>query len=66
MCGEVASDLAAVPLLLGLGVSELSVAPPAVPRVKAAVRSTDLGDAHPLAERALACASAAEVRALLG
>jgi phosphoenolpyruvate-protein phosphotransferase/dihydroxyacetone kinase phosphotransfer subunit len=66
VCGEVASDLAAVPLLLGLGVHDLSVAPLAVPRVKAAVRASDLGAARALAERALACASAAEVRALLG
>ncbi|MGZ4130961.1 MAG: putative PEP-binding protein, partial [Actinomycetota bacterium] len=66
VCGELASDVAAVPILLGLGVGELSVAPPAVPRVKGAVRATDLGPARELAERALACATAAEVRGLLG
>jgi phosphocarrier protein FPr len=66
VCGELASDVAAVPILLGLGVRELSVAPPAVPRVKAAVRDVDLGQARAVAREALACASAAEVRALAG
>jgi multiphosphoryl transfer protein len=46
--------------------AELSVPPVDVPAVKAAVREVDLADAVQLAERALACASAAEVRALLG
>jgi phosphocarrier protein FPr len=64
VCGELASDVDAVAILLGLGVRELSVAPPAVPRVKAAVREVSLADAQKLAERALACADAAEVRAL--
>jgi phosphocarrier protein FPr len=66
VCGELASDVDAVPILLGLGVGELSVAPPAVPRVKAAVRGVDLAPARELARRALTCATAAEVRGLLG
>jgi multiphosphoryl transfer protein len=66
VCGELASDLAAVPILLGLGVRELSVAPPAVPRIKEAIRAVDLDRARALAREALACASAADVRALAG
>jgi phosphoenolpyruvate-protein phosphotransferase len=66
VCGELASDVDAVPILLGLGVGELSVAPPAVPRVKAAVRGVDLAPARELARRALTCATVAEVRGLLG
>jgi phosphocarrier protein FPr len=66
VCGELASDAAAVPVLLGLGVRELSVAPPAVPRIKAAVRDVDLERAAALAREALACSSAEEVRALVG
>jgi phosphoenolpyruvate-protein phosphotransferase len=66
VCGELASDPAVAALLVGLGVRELSVPPVDVPAVKAAVREVDLGAAERLAERALACASAAEVRALLG
>jgi multiphosphoryl transfer protein len=65
VCGELASDPLATPLLLGLGVRELSMSPPAIPFVKRAVRATDLDEATRLAERALACDSAAEVRALL-
>jgi phosphoenolpyruvate-protein phosphotransferase/dihydroxyacetone kinase phosphotransfer subunit len=65
VCGELAGDAAASPLLLGLGVRELSMAAPAIAAVKHAVRSTSIEQAHALAERALACATAGEVRALL-
>ncbi|MGH8825842.1 MAG: phosphoenolpyruvate--protein phosphotransferase, partial [Jiangellaceae bacterium] len=65
VCGEVASDLAAVPLLVGLGVDELSVAPYAVPLVKQAVRAVDLAESQPLARAALDLATAADVRALI-
>jgi phosphoenolpyruvate-protein phosphotransferase/dihydroxyacetone kinase phosphotransfer subunit len=63
VCGEIAGDPVAVPILLGLGVRELSAAPPAVPRVKRAVRETDLGSARALADRALVFDSAEAVRA---
>jgi phosphocarrier protein FPr len=65
VCGELASDVSAVPVLIGLGVGELSVAPPAVPRVKAAARRTGLDEARDLARRALGSTSAAGVRSLL-
>src|SRR5207245_2040540 len=41
VCGEMASDLGAVPLLIGLGVDELSVHPPMVARIKATVRGLE-------------------------
>ena len=62
--GELACDSLAVPLLLGLGVAELSVRPNAVAVVKQAVRSVRLDRAQALAEDALAAASAAAVRRL--
>jgi phosphoenolpyruvate-protein phosphotransferase len=65
VCGEVASEALAVPLLVGLGVDELSVSPPLVPAIKEAVRGVSRAGAVVLAERALAAESAAEVRALL-
>jgi phosphocarrier protein FPr len=65
VCGELASEVAAVPILLGLGVHELSAAPPAVGRVKAAVRTIELDRARALARRAVELDSAAEVRALV-
>jgi multiphosphoryl transfer protein len=65
VCGELAADPAATALLLGLGVEELSMSPPAIPSVKDAVRAVDLAGANALASKALACATAAEVRQLL-
>jgi phosphocarrier protein FPr len=65
VCGELASDPAAVPLLVGLGVSELSVNPPAIPATKEAVRQLDAGAAADLAGEALRLASAEDVRALV-
>jgi phosphocarrier protein FPr len=62
VCGEVAVDPAAVPLLIGLGVRELSVAPHAVPRVKARVRELDLEPCAVVAKQSLSLESAADVR----
>jgi phosphocarrier protein FPr len=64
VCGELASDMQAIPLLVGLGVHELSVTVPAVAGVKAKVRSLSLRQAHELAEKALQCATADQVRKL--
>ncbi len=65
VCGELASDPVAVPVLVGLGVTELSANVHAIPAVKQAVRSVDSAAAHRLAVEALGLASAAEVRALV-
>jgi phosphocarrier protein FPr len=62
VCGEVAADPVAVPLLVGLGVGELSVGPHAVPRVKARVRELDLEQCAILAKQALSLENAGEVR----
>ncbi len=53
VCGELAGDPAAALLLVGLGVRELSMAPPLVPNVKAALRSVALAKAQDAARRAL-------------
>jgi len=65
VCGELASDPIAVPVLVGLGIAELSANAPAIPAVKQAVRSVDTEAARGLAEQALELSSAAEVRALV-
>ena len=65
VCGELAADPLAAPLLVGLGVRELSMGAPAIPLVKEALRAVDLDDATALARDALACTSGEEVRALL-
>jgi phosphocarrier protein FPr len=64
VCGEAASDPHAVPLLVGLGVDELSVGPRRVPLVKAWVRELDFASAGDLARRALELEDAAAVRSL--
>ena len=65
VCGSLAGDPIAVPVLLGLGVQELSVVPGAIPQIKALIRTYTLGECRKLAERALSFSSAAEVRALV-
>ncbi|HYY73483.1 MAG TPA: phosphoenolpyruvate--protein phosphotransferase [Solirubrobacterales bacterium] len=65
VCGELASDPAAVPLLIGLGITELSANAPSIPAVKQAVRNTDAQTARMLAAQALTLSSATEVRALV-
>jgi len=57
VCGEMAGDPALVPLLLGLGVDELSVAPPMLPQIKHLIRHLKISEARELAESAL-CAEA--------
>ncbi len=65
VCGEAAADPAAVPLLLGLGVRELSVSPRSVPSVKARVRGLELVACRALAETAVGLDDAAAVRGLV-
>jgi multiphosphoryl transfer protein len=65
VCGGIAGDPQAVPLLVGLGLDELSVSVPAIPAVKAQIRRLRLSDCRTLADAALNCATAAEVRALV-
>jgi phosphoenolpyruvate-protein phosphotransferase len=65
VCGSLAMDEAAIPVLLGLGVHELSVAYAAVPAVKARVASLEYEACRTLAQRALECETADEVRRLV-
>jgi len=64
LCGEMASNPLAVPILIGLGIGELSGAPSAVPLVKEIVRALDSRDAEEDARRALAAGTAEEVHAI--
>ena len=65
VCGELAGDPVAVPVLVGLGVRELSASAPALPLVKQAVRSLSFPEARALAMSALGLDSAAAVRELV-
>jgi phosphotransferase system enzyme I (PtsI) len=63
VCGEMAGDPVLAPLLLGLGVDELSAAPSLVPSLKFLIRRLKLSEARELAAFALECESAAEILA---
>ena len=64
VCGGLASDPAAVPLLIGLGVHELSCVPAAIPPLKAMIGGLTLAECRERAREALAQESAEAVRAL--
>jgi phosphoenolpyruvate-protein phosphotransferase (PTS system enzyme I) len=53
ICGEMAGDIRLTPLLLGLGVEELSVGPQQVPRVGQAIRSLSYAECAAMADEAL-------------
>jgi len=61
VCGEIAGDPVLTPLLIGLGVDELSAAPSVVPQVKYIIRRLKLSEARALAEFALQCESPSEI-----
>lgn len=62
VCGDLAAQELAVPVLVGLGVSELSVPPASIPAVKAQIRALSLQKCQALAEKAVRMESAAAVR----
>ncbi len=62
VCGEMASDLILLPLLVGLGVDELSVGAPLAPLVKQAVRLLDFEECSTLANQ---CLQAAETKKIV-
>ena len=65
VCGALASETLAVPVLLGLGVDELSVSVPLVPSIKARVRQLDYAECQALTQRVLGLECAGQVRAAL-
>ena len=65
ICGGVAADSQAVPILLGLGLRELSVVPAAIPGIKRQIRGLRILECRELALRCVELASAGEVRALV-
>lgn len=65
VCGAMASERLAVPLLLGLGVDELSVSVPMIAPVKATVRELALADCQIIAQQVLGLESAGQVREAL-
>jgi multiphosphoryl transfer protein len=64
VCGGAAGETLGASILAGLGVTELSMSAPSLAAVKAKLRGTSIKALRALAQRALACSTAAEVRAL--
>jgi phosphoenolpyruvate-protein kinase (PTS system EI component) len=64
LCGEMASNPLAVPLLVGLGIEELSGTPSAVPVIKEIIHVLDSGDAEADARAAREAGTAEEVHAI--
>lgn len=62
VCGEMASDPEAIPLLIGLGIDELSMSPGLIPHAKSLIRRLTLSQAAALVKSALEQGTAAEVR----
>ncbi len=65
VCGALASEVLAVPVLIGLGVDELSVSVPLIPTIKASVRELDLADCQSIARQVLGLEEASQVREAL-
>ena len=65
LCGELAADPLAAPLLLGLGLEEFSVSAPLIPELKRAISRWSAPEAEGVAQEALAMDSSQSVRRLL-
>lgn len=65
LCGELGSETIAVPVLLGLGLDELSVCPTSVPEIKSVIRHLTMGECREIASKALTMSSAVDVEGYL-
>ncbi|MCJ8705554.1 PTS sugar transporter subunit IIA, partial [Escherichia coli] len=65
ICGELGGESRYLPLLLGLGLDELSMSSPRIPAVKSQLRQLDSEACRELARQACECRSAQEIEALL-
>jgi phosphotransferase system enzyme I (PtsI) len=61
VCGEMAGDIALIPLLLGLGMDELSASATLVPRVKRAVQSLAIAECRNLVDETLKLQTPSEI-----
>jgi len=65
MCGEMAGDPLAIPLLIGMGIDELSVSPVVLPRIKEIVRGLDSQQCRHLADTVIDFSSGSEIERYL-
>ncbi|MCX6150269.1 MAG: phosphoenolpyruvate--protein phosphotransferase [Ignavibacteriales bacterium] len=66
MCGEMAANTFAIPLLVGMGLDSVSVSPAAIPYIKKIIRSISFEKARLLAEDCLHCTMMEEVTQKIG
>jgi phosphoenolpyruvate-protein kinase (PTS system EI component) len=62
ICGEMASDPVIVPILLGLGLRDLSMSAVSIPEVKAAIAKVSVAEAKALVAKVIKLPTAAEIR----
>ncbi|MDR1867957.1 MAG: phosphoenolpyruvate--protein phosphotransferase [Treponema sp.] len=65
LCGELAGELTALPLLIGLGLNTLSMNSRLIPRIKHSIRTITKAQCYRIAQQALGCVSAEEVKHIL-
>lgn len=65
LCGELAGQRLAIPVLLGLGLDEFSMTPSAIPVAKQLIRSLSVAEARQIADHALSLSTASEVTGYL-
>jgi phosphocarrier protein FPr len=65
VCGELGSNPLAIPVLIGLGVKELSVTASALPQTIAQIRNLDMARCREIARKAVSMATGDEVKAYL-
>ncbi len=65
LCGEMGADMSALPVLLGLGLTNFSIAPPHLPMIRYLVKSLSAQTCRELAAHSLECSSAADVRKIV-
>jgi phosphoenolpyruvate-protein phosphotransferase (PTS system enzyme I) len=63
VCGEMAGDLLAVPILVGLGIDQFSVSPNVIPEVKRVIRSVTYDECRALVRRISRMRITAEIEA---
>ena len=62
ICGEMASYPEALPLLLALGLDELSMSPPSIPRIKQSIRMLNIGELQSLRDSILSAESPTQLQ----
>jgi fructose-specific PTS system IIA-like component len=65
MCGEMANEILNLPLLVGLGLDEVSLSGPLIPELKRKIAQLSAADCHEVVARAMSCRDTAEVKDLL-